>query len=39
MPVERPRRFPAPWTVEEKDACFIVRDHNKKGVGVLLFRG
>ena len=22
------RRFPPPWTVEEKDACFIVRDKN-----------
>jgi hypothetical protein len=20
------RRFPQPWTVEETDACFIVRD-------------
>jgi hypothetical protein len=25
MPI---RRFPPPWTVEELDACFIVRDHN-----------
>jgi hypothetical protein len=23
-----PRRFPPPWTVEELDACFVVRDHN-----------
>ena len=22
------RRFPPPWTAEETDACFIVRDHN-----------
>ena len=21
-----PRRFPPPWTVEETDTCFIVRD-------------
>jgi hypothetical protein len=21
-----PRRFPPPWTVEETEACFIVRD-------------
>ena len=29
MPAEMtPRRFPAPWTVEETDACFIVRDVN-----------
>ena len=23
-----PRHFPPPWTVEDKDAYFIVRDHN-----------
>jgi hypothetical protein len=22
------RRFPPPWTAEETDACFIVRDAN-----------
>jgi hypothetical protein len=22
------RRFPLPWTVEEQDACFVVRDYN-----------
>jgi hypothetical protein len=22
------RRFPPPWTVEELDACFVVRDHS-----------
>ena len=22
------RRFPPPWSVEETDACFVVRDHN-----------
>ena len=22
------RRFPPSWTVEEQDACFVVRDHN-----------
>jgi hypothetical protein len=21
-------RFPPPWSVEELDACFVVRDHN-----------
>jgi len=21
------RRFPPPWSVEETDACFIVKDH------------
>jgi len=24
----KPRRFPPPWTVEDKDTYFIVRDHN-----------
>ena len=28
-----PRRFPPPWTVEETDACFIVRDHNGQAPG------
>jgi hypothetical protein len=22
------RRFPPPWSVEEQDACFVVRDGN-----------
>ena len=22
------RRFPPPWSVEEQDACFVVRDHD-----------
>jgi hypothetical protein len=22
------RRFPPPWSAEEQDACFVVRDHN-----------
>ena len=22
----KPRRFPPPWSVEELDACFVVRD-------------
>ena len=27
MPAEmKDRRFPPPWTAEETDACFIVRD-------------
>jgi len=29
MPTEvKPRCFPPPWSVEETEACFIVRDHN-----------
>ena len=22
-----PRRFPPPWSIDESDACFIVKDH------------
>jgi hypothetical protein len=27
-PMPQSRRFPPPWTVEETDACFIVKDKN-----------
>jgi hypothetical protein len=27
------RRFPPPWSVDESDACFIVRDANGQAVG------
>jgi hypothetical protein len=33
----QPRRFPAPWTVEEKDACFIVRDKNRHALAYVYF--
>ena len=26
------RRFPPPWSVEETDACFIVRDANRQAL-------
>jgi hypothetical protein len=26
--VPSPRRFPPPWSVDEQEACFIVRDAN-----------
>ena len=26
------RRFPPPWSVEETDACFIVRDANRRAL-------
>jgi hypothetical protein len=29
---DRPRRFPPPWSVEETDACFIVRDANRQAL-------
>jgi hypothetical protein len=28
-----PRRFPPPWSVEETEACFIVRDANGQAPG------
>jgi len=33
------RRFPPPWSAEETDACFIVRDAQRAGARVPLFRG
>ena len=35
VPVER--RFPPPWTAEETDACFIVKDHNGMAVAYVYF--
>ena len=32
-----PRRFPLPWTVEETDACFIVRDGNRQALAYTYF--
>jgi hypothetical protein len=31
------RRFPPPWTVEETDACFIVRDADGQALGYFYF--
>ena len=31
------RRFPPPWTVEETDACFIVRDANGQALAYVYF--
>jgi hypothetical protein len=31
------RRFPPPWSVEELDAYFVVRDHNGQQVAYLYF--
>jgi hypothetical protein len=30
-------RFPPPWTVEELDACFVVRDHNGQRLAYVYF--
>jgi hypothetical protein len=32
-----PRRFPPPWTVEELDACFVVRDHSRQQLAYVYF--
>jgi hypothetical protein len=31
------RRFPPPWTVEETDACFIVRDRKGQALAYVYF--
>ena len=31
------RRFPPPWTVEEQDACFVVRDDNRQALAYVYF--
>jgi hypothetical protein len=31
------RRFPPPWTVEETDVCFIVRDGNRQALAYVYF--
>jgi len=31
------RRFPAPWTVEEREECFIVRDATGQSLGCFPF--
>jgi hypothetical protein len=32
-----PRRFPPPWSVEEIDACYIVRDANGQALAYVYF--
>ena len=34
-----PRRFPPPWSVEETDACYIVRDKNGQALAYVYFEG
>jgi hypothetical protein len=31
------RRFPPPWSVDELDECFIVRDHNGQALTYVYF--
>ena len=38
MPAEMTdRRFPPPWSIEEFDECFIVRDANGQALGYFYF--
>ena len=30
-------RFPAPWSVEETDCCFIVKDRNSQALAFIYF--
>jgi hypothetical protein len=31
------RRFPPPWSVEEQEACFVVRDQNEQALAYVYF--
>jgi hypothetical protein len=31
------RRFPSPWSVEELDACFVIRDHGGQKLTYVYF--
>jgi hypothetical protein len=33
------RRFPPPWSVDETDACFIVKDHAGQALTYVYFAG
>ncbi len=35
--VSSPRRFPPPWSVEELDACFVVRDNSGQQLAYVYF--
>jgi hypothetical protein len=39
MPVmtDKPRRFTAPWDIEDNGACFIVRDHNGQALSSVYY--
>jgi hypothetical protein len=34
---ETPRRFPPPWSVEELDACYVVRDNSGQKLSYVYF--
>ena len=37
MNARRERRFPPPWTVEQQDACYVVRDYNGQALSYVYF--
>ena len=34
-----PRRFPPPWSVEDIDACFVVRDNGGQKLAYVYYEG
>ena len=32
-----PRHFPPPWSVEQQEACFVVRDHDGQQLAYVYF--
>ena len=32
-----PRNFPPPWSVEELDSCFVVKDANRQALAYMYF--
>jgi hypothetical protein len=32
-----PRRFPPPWSIDELEACFVVRDHSGQALAYIYF--
>jgi hypothetical protein len=32
-----PRRFPPPWSIDELEACFVVRDHDGQALAYVYF--
>ena len=35
--VTAPRRFPPPWSIDDKGDCFIVRDHGGQALAYVYF--
>ena len=33
LAMSSPRRFPPSWSIEELEACFVVRDHDGQALG------